>query len=85
MAKVNLCGVQPMDFTTNDGDQIKGIKLHVSFQDENVMGYACDTKFLTAQACKNLGITVDYLEPMIGQVVDIETNLKGRVTGITSV
>ena len=34
---------------------------------------------------KNLGITVDDLDPMIGQVVDIETNLKGRVTGITSV
>ena len=74
-----------MDFTTNDGDQIKGIKLHVSFQDENVMGYGCDTKFLTAQACKNLGITVDYLEPMIGQVVDIETNIKGKITGINPV
>ena len=34
---------------------------------------------------KNLGITVDDLEPMIGQGVDIETNLKGRVTGSTSV
>ncbi len=83
--KVRLVGLQPLDFESKDGGQIKGIKLHVSFQDENVMGYACDTKFLTAQSCKNLGITVDDLEPMIGQVVDIETNLKGRVTGINPV
>lgn len=85
MAKVNLCGVQPMDFDTREGDNVKGIKLHVSFQDENVFGYAVDTKFLSAQACKNLGITEDDLESLIGQVVEIETNLKGKITGICSV
>lgn len=85
MAKVNLCGVQPMDFTTNEGDQIKGLKLHVSYQDENVMGFACEAKFLSAQACKNLGITVDSLEPMIGEVVEIETNIKGKITAIKAI
>lgn len=85
MAKVNLCGVQPMDFTTREGDKLEGIKLHVSFQDENVMGYAVDTKFITAKACKNLHITFDDLEPLIGQVVEFETNLKGKITGIHSV
>lgn len=82
MAKVNLCGVQPLDFTTREGEKLNGIKLHLSYQDENVMGYAVDTKFISAQACKNLHIDLDYLEPLIGQVVEFETNLKGKVTGI---
>lgn len=85
MAKVNLIGVQPMDFTTNEGDQIKGIKVHVSYQDENVMGYACEAKFLNAQACKNLGISVDSLEPLIGEVVEIDTNIKGKITAIKAI
>lgn len=85
MAKVNLCGVQPMDFETSKGDQIKGIKIHLSYQDENVMGYACDNKFMSDEACKNLGITIDSLEPLIGQVVELETNLKGKIIGFHAV
>ncbi len=85
MAKVNLCGVQPLDFESDKGDTIKGLKLHVSYQDENVMGYAVDTKFVSDMACKNLGITLDDIEPLIGCVVEIETNLKGKITGITPV
>lgn len=85
MAKVNLCGVQPMDFKTREGENLQGIKLHVSYQDENVMGYAVDTKFINSKACKNLHITLDDLEPLIGQVVEFETNLKGKITGIHAV
>lgn len=80
MAKVNLCGVQPLDFETKEGDIIKGLKLHLCCPDENVMGYACDTKFISSAACKNLGISLDDLEPLIGQVVELETNLKGKIT-----
>lgn len=82
MAKVNLCGVQPLDFDTKEGDTIKGLKLHFTYQDENVMGYAADTKFISEAACKNLGISLDILEPFIGQVVELETNLKGKITSI---
>lgn len=85
MAKVNLCGVQPLDFTTREGKALQGIKLHVSFQDENVMGYAVDTKFISSMACKNLHITLDDLEPLIGQVVEFETNLNGKITGIHAI
>lgn len=82
MAKVNLCGVQPLDFETKEGDIIKGLKLHLCYPDENVMGYACDTKFISSAACKNLGISLDDLEPLIGQVVELETNLKGKITSV---
>ena len=82
MAKVNLCGVQPLDFETKVGDTIKGLKLHVCYADENVMGYACDTKFISSASCKNLGIFLDDLEPLIGQVVELETNLKGKIISV---
>lgn len=82
MAKVNLCGVQPLDFETKEGDVIKGLKLHVCYHDENVMGYACDTKFISSASCKNLGISLDELEPLVGQVVEIETNLKGKIIAV---
>lgn len=84
MPKVNLCGVQPLDFETKEGDTIKGIKLHVSYQDENVMGYAVDTKFISQASCKNLGISIDDLEPLIGTVVELETNIKGKITSVHS-
>lgn len=74
-----------MDFDTKEGDTIKGIKLHVSYADENVMGYACDTKFLSQASCKNLGISLDDLEPLIGQVVELETNFKGKVIAVKAV
>ena len=84
MAKVNLCGLQPLDFETKEGNIIKGLKLHITYQDENVMGYCCDTKFLSDEACRNLGLSLDTLSPLIGEVVEIETNIKGKITGIVS-
>lgn len=82
MAKVKFVGLQELDFETRDGEQIKGLKLHICYPDENVMGLAADSKFLNSASCRNLGLTVDTLTPMIGQDVDLETNLKGKVTGL---
>ena len=82
MAKVNLVGVQPLDFPSNDGSQVKGLSLQLNFPDENVMGMKADHKFISDMACKNLGIDLEDLEPLIGTVIEIETNLKGKITGI---
>lgn len=83
MAKVHLVGVQPLDFPNKEGDQIKGINLHVNYDDENVYGKKADTKFLSDILCVNKGITVDTLLPLCGTDIDIDVNLKGKVTGIT--
>lgn len=85
MAKVNLLGVQNIDFENNQGDTVKGIKLHVTYKDENVAGEKCDSKFISAAACKNLGIVFDDLLAFVGSEVDIEQNLNGKVVGINPV
>ena len=85
MAKVHLVGIQPLDFPNNKGEQIKGINLHVNFEDDNVYGHKADTKFLSDILCNNKGITIETLLPYLDTDIDIEVNLKGKVTGITSV
>lgn len=85
MAKVNFIGLQNLDFETRDGNQIQGLKLHITFPDENVMGLMADSKFISREACKNLGLSVDSLTPMIGKEIEIETNIKGKVTGVRAI
>ena len=85
MAIVRLIGLQNLDFETRDGNTIQGLKLHINYQDENVMGLMADSKFISSEACKNLGITVDTLSPLIGKNVELETNIKGKVTGVRPV
>lgn len=82
MAKVKLIGVQDMDFTTRKGERIDGIKLHITYPDENVMGLMADGKFINREACKLYGISVSGLVPMIGKDVYFETNVKGKVVGV---
>lgn len=86
MAKVNFVGLQDIDFEDRrTGNQIQGLKLHIIYPDENVMGLKADAKFVSREACKNLGFTVDSLSPLIGKEVEIETNLKGSITGVKPV
>lgn len=85
MAKVKFIGLQELDFESRDGKQIQGLKLYINYLDENVMGLKADSKFVSREACKNLGFTVDGLSPLIGKEVEIETNLKGSITGVKPV
>lgn len=84
MAKVQLVGIHDMDFLTRDGkDRIDGIALQVNYKDENVYGLKAESKFISRELCNNIGFTVDYLKPFIGKTVELETNLKGKVVGIS--
>ena len=80
--KVELVGLQHLDFPSKDGGQIKGINLEINFKDDNVYGKRADAKFISDIALKNLGITLDELLPLINSEVDLELNLKGKVVGI---
>lgn len=82
MAKVKFVGLQDLDFVGREGDTIQGLKLYLTFQDENVMGLRAESKFINRQSCSNLGFTVDSLMPLIGKDVELETNLKGHVIGV---
>lgn len=83
--KVKLVGLQPLDFPSKDGGQIKGINLQCNFKDDNVYGEKADAKFISDIALKNLGIAVDDLLPFIDSEVDLELNFKGKVVGISKV
>lgn len=82
MAKVKFVGLQDLDFVGREGDTIQGLKLYLTFQDENVMGLRAESKFINRQSCANFGFTVDSLSPLIGKDVELETNLKGHITGV---
>lgn len=84
MAKVRLIGVQELDFDTKEGNNIKGIKLHVSFPDEYVSGEKVDTKFISDDACHNLHIYPAELKDLIGGFINIETNFSGKLLSISA-
>lgn len=84
MAKVRLIGVQELDFDTKEGNNIKGIKLHVSFPDEFVYGEKVDTKFISDEACHNLHIYPAELKDLVGELINIETNFSGKLLSISA-
>lgn len=83
--KVNLCGVRDLDFQTKDGDTIKGIKIFFSYEEDGVAGYATDSKFVSGSLCDRLGLSFKVLKDYVGQVVEIDVNLNGKITGISAV
>ena len=86
MAKVHLVGIHDMDFPTRDGkDRIDGIALQINYKDANVYGLKVESKFISRELCKTIGFTVDYLTPFIGKTVELETNINGKVVGISEV
>lgn len=85
MAIVNLHGYQVLDFETKEGDVIKGMKLFISYQDDNVEGYRTDDKFISFAKCQQLGLNADVLKPYLNQVVDIQLDLKGKIVSVQPV
>lgn len=86
MAKVDLVGVQELDFVDKKtGNPVQGISLQINFLDPNVMGKRADHKFLSRELCEQLKYTVDFFKPLIFTEIELETNLKGQVTGVKPV
>ena len=85
MAVVSLIGVQNLDFKGDDGREIKGIKLHISYPDPHVSGEKVDTKFLRDDFCKDHGFTASLLEGFVGSDVDLIINLNGSISDIQPV
>lgn len=83
--KVKLVGLQPLDFESKDGAQIKGINLQCNFDDDNVYGKKADSKFMSDIVLKNLGLKLEDLLPLVGSDVDLELNFKGKVNGISPI
>lgn len=80
---VNLMGVQKLDFENDKGEKIQGLKLHIAYKDQYVSGLKCDSKFLSAESCENLGLSEQSLTKLVGKSVALETDLKGKIIGVT--
>lgn len=81
--KVNLIGVRELDFETDKGDQVQGIKLFIAYPDDGVYGNCTESRFITADRFDKLGLKLQDLIDKIDQVIDIEINPKNKIVGIT--
>ena len=82
MAKVYFEGIQRLDFTNKQGDEIKGYNLHIAYPDANVIGRITDKKFINDEMWANLGLSVEQLTPLVQHDVELETNIKGKFVSI---
>lgn len=80
--KVSLLGIQDLDFTTRDGDEIKGLKLHFCYVDANVTGRKVDTKFISRSALANLQLSASSFADAIGKEIDLQTDFNGKVYAV---
>ena len=70
--QVKLVGVQPVNFTNNSGEVIKGMNIFVGFKDENVEGLRTEKFFLRE------GISLPK-ETKLNDTIDLSFNHKGKI------
>lgn len=85
MAKVFLEGIQHLDFDTKEGNHISGYNLHIAYPNEKVVGKITDKKFISAEAFKNLGFSLDEISALVQHDVELETDIKGKVVAIRAI
>ena len=69
--KMQLVGIQPVDFTNNAGETIKGKNIYCAYKDENVEGLKTE-KFFIKQEIK-------IPECKINDMLEVSFNMKGKV------
>lgn len=71
----NVIGLRPLDFSTKDNKQIRGMQLFVSFVENGVTGHATDKLFVRAD--------VELPKKLqVGQEIDIYFDRKGKVEAV---
>lgn len=74
--QVKTIGVQHMNFTNANGEQVKGTNLFVAFKDENVQGMRTERFFVKSE------IALPE-QTKINDVLEISFNHKGKIESIT--
>ena len=72
---VRVLGIQPVNFTNNNGEKVEGKNIFTAFQDENVEGLRTEKFFVKA------GIPLPK-DIKVNGMIDIVFNHKGRVEHI---
>lgn len=80
--KAKVLGIQNVDFVNSQtGERIVGYRLHLCYKDPDVTGERVDPRFFGDRL--GLGPVISTLKP--GVMVDLDTNPRGRVIGITPI
>ena len=69
--KAQLLGVMPVDFTNNNGDNVRGTNIFVGFEDENVEGLRTEKFFVKD------GISLPK-DTKLNDTINISFNYKGK-------
>lgn len=79
--KVKLIGFKRMDFKAQDGGNIKGINLYISYPDvaNETTGQMCDKVFI-----KNEDIIAIKLNDFISKDISVEFGMKGKVFSVSA-
>jgi hypothetical protein len=72
--QARLLGFSAVDFTANDGHQIKGVSLYIAFADENITGERTERIFVRD------GITIPKIG--IGDTLDISFDMRGKAESV---
>ncbi len=75
MDVMNVVGVRSTRFTAQDGKEISGVSLYVTFEDSHVKGLACDRLFISDN---KLGALV----PTVGDCVTVSYNKYGKIQSL---
>ena len=75
--QAKLIGIQPINFTNNNGETITGTKIYCAYKDENVQGLRTDGFFLKAD--------IKLPDCKINDTLDISFNRKGKPEKVTRV
>lgn len=78
--KVSLVGVQDMNFTSRDGNEINGVKVFIAYPDENTYGNVAESKFIQRNVFESFKLPVEKLIEKIGEVVNVEFDPKRRLS-----
>ena len=80
--KVTLVGFKSLDFTSNEGNQVKGVKLFYAYPDADVSGNATDDVFLAQNVFDSFGVSVEQLNDSVDCIIELEFGKRGKVVGL---
>mgnify|MGYP007088021491 CR=1 FL=1 len=72
-----LFGARKLDFSGEDGRQVRGVQLWVGFESDNVIGME------TAKLFVRSNLVPHNVDDYMGTAIDIEFNNKGKVQNIS--
>ena len=85
--KVNLIGVQNMKkLTMRDGSVIDGVKLHMAYPKDGIVGCFVDSKFIGRETFNTFDVTVEQLEEIAAEgveVIDVEYGPNNTIVGVS--